>query len=193
MEESRNDVPSQHEWHDALMDEYGLEMTKLAYTYVKSWPTAQDVVQDVFVKVYHQYERREALYSMKAWLIRLTINQSKDYLKSSWFRRVIRLESLQIEKTTKSAALDMEQQQFNEQLSQAVLALKQEYREVIFLFYYEELTVPEISEILNVKEPTLHSRLRRAKSVLQEQLKGCLLYTSPSPRDQRGSRMPSSA
>lgn len=172
MEESRNDVPSQHEWHDALMDEYGLEMTKLAYTYVKSWPTAQDVVQDVFVKVYHQYERREALYSMKAWLIRLTINQSKDYLKSSWFRRVIRLESLQIEKTTKSAALDMEQQQFNEQLSQAVLALKQEYREVIFLFYYEELTVPEISKILNVKEPTLHSRLRRAKSVLQEKLKG---------------------
>ena len=172
MEESRNDVPSQHEWHDALMDEYGLEMTKLAYTYVKSWSTAQDVVQDVFVKVYPQYESREKIYSMKAWLIRLTINQSKDYLKSSWFRRVTGLESSKTETTTKSLDMVVEQQQFNEQLSLAVLALKQEYREVIFLFYYEELTVPEISEILNVKEPTLHSRLRRAKSVLQEKLKG---------------------
>ncbi len=172
MEESRNDVPSQHKWHDALMDEYGLEMTKLAYTYVKSWSTAQDVVQDVFVKVYPQYESREKIYSMKAWLIRLTINQSKDYLKSSWFRRVTGLESSKTEKTTISLDLVMEQQQFNEQLSLAVLALKQEYREIIFLFYYEELTVPEISEILNVKEPTLHSRLRRAKSVLQEKLKG---------------------
>lgn len=172
MEESRDDVPAQHEWHDALMDEYGLEMTKLAYTYVKSWSTAQDVVQDVFVKVYPQYESRVKIYSMKAWLIRLTINQSKDYLKSSWFRRVTGLESSKTETTTKSLDMVIEQQQFNEQLSQAVLALKQEYREVIFLFYYEELTVPEISEILNVKEPTLHSRLRRAKSVLQEKLKG---------------------
>lgn len=158
----------QHEWHDALMDTYGLEMTKLAYTYVKNWSTAQDVVQDVFVKAYHQYDQREKLHSVKGWLIRLTINQAKDYLKSTWFRRVIGHGAQQPSLTTPSH----EKSSFPSELSDAVMKLKQEYREVIFLFYYEDLTMREISEVLKVKEATLHTRLRRAKMLLHTELKG---------------------
>lgn len=162
----------QHDWHDDLMDTYGLEMTKLAYTYVKSWSSAEDVVQDVFLKVYHHYDQREKVHSMKGWLIRLTINQAKDYLKSSWFKRVIGLSTDHTKRGGNSVEQHVESLSSNAQLSEAVLNLKQEYREVIFLFYYEELTVREISEILKVKEATLHTRLRRAKAMLQDQLKG---------------------
>ncbi|MBM7706844.1 RNA polymerase sigma-70 factor (ECF subfamily) [Chryseomicrobium aureum] len=172
LRQTKEATHQQHLWHDDLMDTYGLEMTKLAYTYVKNWSTAQDVVQDVFVKAYHYYSKREKLHSVRGWLIRLTINQSKDYLKSSWFRRVTGLDSKHSTETTQSAEDMLTTSSSNAQLSQAVLALKQGYREVIFLYYYEELTVREMSEVLKVKEATLHTRLRRAKMELHHQLKG---------------------
>lgn len=159
----------QHDWHDALMDTYGLEMTKLAYTYVKSWSTAQDIVQDVFVKAYHHFDQREKLHSVKGWLIRLTINQAKDYLKSTWFRRVI---GHRAEQTVQPPHVHEDSASFLSELSEAVMKLKQEYREVIFLFYYEDLTVRDMSDVLKVKEATLHSRLRRAKMILHNELKG---------------------
>jgi len=172
LRQSKEQTHQQHLWHDALMDTYGAEMTKLAYTYVKNWSTAQDIVQDVFVKAYHQYDKREKLHSVKGWLIRLTINQSKDYLRSSWFRRVIGLDNKNMTETTTSPEEILSTTSSNAELSQAVLGLKQEYREVIFLYYYEELTVREMSEVLKVKEATLHTRLRRAKMQLHDHLKG---------------------
>jgi len=77
------------EWLTHLMNEYGDRLTKLAYTYVKDVGKAQEIVQDVFITCYEQYEKVRHIEKIKPWLYRVTINRAKDVLRSSWVKRVL--------------------------------------------------------------------------------------------------------
>ncbi|WP_078381572.1 sigma factor [Sutcliffiella halmapala] len=64
-------------WLELMMDEYGERLTKLAYNYVKEWKLAEDIVQDVFIWCYKNYETRVEIKSFKSWIYRLVINKSR--------------------------------------------------------------------------------------------------------------------
>ena len=164
----------QDEWLEQLMDQYGNKLTNLAFSYLKDWGRAQEVVQDVFVTCYHRSHQLEEIRSIEAWLYRITINRCKDVLKSSWFKRVIvgsRLfQFLQSKEPTPQE--HMLQNSEDEQLAQCVLELPLTYREVILLYYYEDLTVPEISELLDINQNTLRTHLKRGREKLAQLLEG---------------------
>lgn len=130
---------------------------RLAMTYLKNTHDAEDVTQDVFVKLYkHKKEFSIAEYE-KAWLIRVTINASKDVLKSAWLKRNIPImEDIPFEQKEES------------DLFYAVHRLDYKYRIVIHLYYYEDYSIKEISKILRIKETTIQTRLQRARKQLEE-------------------------
>ncbi|QFT87498.1 ECF RNA polymerase sigma factor SigW [Bacillus sp. THAF10] len=154
------------------MEEYGERLTGLSYNYVKDWKQAEDIVQDVFVQCYQNYEKSVAVASIKAWLYRIAINKSKDLLKSAGFKRVIRDSNLFAFFTSweLSPEKDLLKRSEEEFLSRSVLLLPIKYREVITLYYYEECSIEEISALLGTNQNTIKTRLNRGREKLKKMM-----------------------
>lgn len=155
-----------------IMHTYGDYMLRLSYLYVKDWVTAEDIVQDVFIKFFetqHQFEERATL---KTYLAKITINRCHDYLRSWKSRKQLISNYLLKQIHAEKPSIDSEMLQRLEKLDIAknVLQLSVKYREVIILFYYEELTTAAIGELLNLSENTIKTRLRRAREMLKLRL-----------------------
>lgn len=156
---------------ETMMITYGDQLTRLAYSYVRDKEIAKDLVQDVFIKSYINWEKFRHESSVKTWLYRITINTAKDYLKS-WSYRKLKVSEL-YQFNTKSNASSEDEALHNwekNNVKHTVFDLPTKYREVIFLYYYEEFTIKEISELMNIPMSTVKTRLGRGKSKLKEKL-----------------------
>lgn len=165
-------VEDQDQWLDTLMDLYGEPLTNLAYTYTRDWGKSQEIVQDVFITCYRDFQKRHTIRNYKAWIYKITINRSKDFYKTFWFKRVFLYENLLGEASPISKVENLLIQNENDvQLTESVLNLKEKYRIVILLYYYEELGVKEIATILSKSENTIKTRLKRGREQLKKILK----------------------
>lgn len=149
----------------ALVEQYGDEMLRLAMLYLGSREQAEDAVQDSFIKIFRS-GREDGVG--KSFVMRVLVNTCKDYLKSGWSRRVELTEQLPEAESSIGCPLQNE----TGALRCAILALPLRYREVIFLRYYEGLTVNEIARVLHAPQPTVSVRLRRACAMLEKRLEG---------------------
>lgn len=152
-----------------VMQEHMDYLLKIAYLYVKEWPAAEDIVQEVFLAFYQKFEQFEERASLKTYLGRMTINRCKDYLKSWRYRTHILTNSFKIP-SKKSRNRIVENDEKSE-LAEYVLELPLKYREVIIHYYFEELSVLEISQLLTISDNTIKTRLRKARALLKEKLK----------------------
>ncbi len=151
------------EYKNSIIEKYFNMIYKLAIAETKDVHTAEDVTSDVFLKFMQTNKAFESEEHIKAWLLRVTINTSKSFFSSSWFKKTVPLEE-----TLEAAEIPEEESE----VYLAVMKLPEKYRTVIHLFYYEELTVREISEVINSNESTVKSQLSRARAMLKEILKG---------------------
>jgi RNA polymerase sigma-70 factor, ECF subfamily len=163
---------SQEEWLIQIMDMYEDKVIRLAYTYVKDRKLAEDLAQEVFVKCFVYKDKFRSESSVKTWVYAITVNICKDYLRSGWKKYIHVIDRLG--KSKQSSALTPEltivQKSEHEALADEVLKLPLKYREVILLFYYKELSVNEISQILHKKEPTIRTLLQRGREMLRRKL-----------------------
>jgi len=161
---------------EEIMGLYGHEIKRLIFTYVKNQADTDDVSQEVFVTVYKKLHTFKGNSSLKSWLYAIAINKSKDYLRS-WNLRNLNLrkrltesfmrKSLKEESSEELLLKDKE----SKALIQTIMELPLKYREVIILYYFKDLSTKEIAEILQVKDPTVRTRLRRARSRLKETIR----------------------
>ncbi|HNX15365.1 MAG TPA: sigma-70 family RNA polymerase sigma factor [Oscillospiraceae bacterium] len=140
---------------------YSDNLRRLAFTYVKSVHSAEDIVQDVFLTYLQKAPEFESAEHEKAWLLRVTINKSRNMLKTGWFRS-------RFELTEEAAYLPPEQSQVLE----AVMALAEKYRLPIHLYYYEGYSIEEIAKLLDTNPATVGTRLARARGLLKQSLGG---------------------
>ncbi|GGA60290.1 sigma-70 family RNA polymerase sigma factor [Ornithinibacillus halotolerans] len=156
-----------------IMKEYGNELVRLAFSYVKDVEIAKDLVQNSFIKCYNHLESFRHDAQMKTWLYRITINECKDYLKSWNYKKVLVKDF--INETTKSIFPSTEkvvmENMKNELIKDTIFSLPKIYREVVYLYYYESLKVEEIASVLDISINTVKTRLRRAKQRLEPMLK----------------------
>lgn len=144
-----------------ITEKYFDMVYKLALSQTKDKVHADDVVQEVFLRLIKGSYDFESEEHAKAWLIRVTLNCSKNVFSNSWFKKTVPLsEEIVFESEEKS------------DVYYAVLKLPQKYRAVIHLFYYEGFSVAEIAEILKSKQSTVKSQLHRGRELLKENLKG---------------------
>ncbi len=152
---------------EATLDVYGNMILRLAYSCLKSRDDAEDVLQDVMVKLLELNPKFESSEHEKAWLIRVTINLCRNRLRSPWRRHRELDESI-------STGLGAEWDKgLGEQSAvlEAVMSLPEKYREVIHLFYYEDYSVAQIGQILKKNESTVRSLLYRARKQLKDLMK----------------------
>jgi RNA polymerase sigma-70 factor (ECF subfamily) len=158
---------------ESLIRDYGNDILRVAYMYVKDKDVAQDIFQEVFVKVSQKIDTFRGASSIKTWLIRITINTSKDYLKSAWTRRVFPIsEHHESTLTAKDLISKVEDKETNKTVRAAVMDLPGKHKDVILMFYFLDMSIKEIAQALNIKEGTAKSRLSRAKIKLKEKLEG---------------------
>lgn len=123
---------------------------------------ADDAVQEVFLRLFRRKEPFEGEEHLRRWLLRVTVNCCRDVLKSPWRKRRVSWEEL-----PETPVFDRPEQAA---LYREVMALPEKYRTVLNLFYYEELSVREIGELLGVGDSTVTTRLARARRRLKERL-----------------------
>ncbi|WP_233569597.1 sigma-70 family RNA polymerase sigma factor [Planomicrobium sp. Y74] len=166
------EITDTEQWLVNIMDTYGDRLTKLAYSYIKDWGTAQEVVQDVFLTCYKKRESCEEMDYFKAWIYQITINRCKDVLRTAWVKRVVVNNSLFqfINAQDRTPEQESVRQQSNNKLVENILSLPLKYRETILLYYYEELSVQEISDLLKMKANTIKTRLKRGREMLGDTL-----------------------
>jgi len=159
---------------DQLMDHYGQSILQLAFSYVGNRELAEDLTQEVFVKCYQKLDQYQKKSSLKTWLWRIAVNHCKDYLRS-WHHNHVVISEERV-KDTASREKEVENQVIqrdeDEQLAKMVLRLPDTYREVIYLYYFEELSIKEISHLTGVNANTIKTRLKRAKEILKNSLEG---------------------
>lgn len=149
-----------------VFDLFKNDIYRLSYSYTKSFAEADDITQNVFIKLYnHQEILEKDIDEIKKWLIKVTINESKTFLKSLWRKRVVLFDSNENDKT------EGQVYEKNESILDEILKLPKKYRTVIFLYYYEDYKIKEIKEILNISETNIQSILLRARKKLKEMLK----------------------
>lgn len=148
-----------------VLDKYSRMLIKLAFTYVKNTADAEDITQDVFVSLIKKGCGFENEEHEKAWLIRVTINNCKNHLKSSWNKLKVPLEEdISYLPKEDSDVLGM------------VLNLPTKYRTVIHLYYYEDYSINEIAAILRKNPATIGTWLARGRNLLKSKLIGGFEY-----------------
>lgn len=156
-----------------LMTAYANELTNLAFSYIHDWGTAEDIVQDVFVKCFKKMTSFRGDSTYKTWLYRITINRCKDVMKS-WAYRNVNLQAQESMFTLSSQEATPEEDVFQrseqQELAQVVFQLPVKYREVILLHYYYDLKIDEISQMLKKNDKTVRTRLHRARKLLKQKL-----------------------
>lgn len=156
----------------ALMDDYGQDVMRLSFSYVKNHAVAEELTQEIFIKVYEKLDTYKRKSSLKTWLWRIAINHCKDYLKSWHYRKVLLAEKISLEKRGTSESTEDEVIQRNEDalLAEEVLHLPVKYREVIHLHYFMDMSIREIEQVIGINQNTIKTRLKRAKELLKDRL-----------------------
>ena len=143
---------------------YSDMIRRICLLHLKNHADTEDVFQEVFLKYVLRGAVFESVEHKRAWLIRVTVNACKDLLKSLFRRKTVSLEVLSEE----AASISSEQHATLE----AVLALPEKYKDVIYLHYYEGYNAREIGRILKKKENTVYSLLSRGRELLRQELGG---------------------
>ena len=154
-----------------LMDTYGGMLFSLCRMMLRDHHRAQDAVQETFIKAYNHLDHLPLIRNEKAWLIRISINICRDTMRSAWLRHVIR--SIDISELPEAAAPQVDEPSASPLLD-AVQNLPSKEREVLLLFYWQNMPPEEIAATLHISRATVYRRLERARSTLKITLEGGL-------------------
>lgn len=154
---------------EQVMITYGTDLSILAYSYVKDASTAKDIVQSVFIKCYKHLPKFRGEAALKTWIYRITINQCKDHLQSAYIRRLKFWEAGPVLEPHSECNTEeiVFRKNTNEQVKRIVFELPAKYREVVFLHYFQDFSVEDISAMLNIPANTVKTRLRRGRDKLK--------------------------
>lgn len=141
---------------------YHTTIYRLALSYVRNTAEAEDICQEAFIKLVENKSDFASPENRKAWLIRVTVNLSKNFLKSARFTRTAELDD---------NIRDSVPEEY-EELYDAVMALPIKYRSIVHLYYYEGYSVKETADILKISESAVTTRMARARKLLKGLLLG---------------------
>ena len=148
---------------EAIITKYHSSLISLAYSYMYDSFYAEDIVQDSFIKLYRTCKRFESEEHIKNWLIKVTINGCLNALKRKSKEPLIETEL--INNFPDSSEDDKEK---NEDIYSCICSLKDEYKTIIILYYYDNYNLKEIANILKISESNASSRLVRARIKLKK-------------------------
>ncbi len=154
---------SNQEIQEAI-ERYADMVRRICMLHLKNHADTEDIFQTVFLKYALCDKAFQSAEHEKAWLIRVSINACRDLLRNFFRSRVVSLEQV----LDQPAELPQE----HREVLEAVLALPVNYRNVIYLRYYEGYTAAQIGEILGKNVHTVYTLLNRSRGMLRKKLGG---------------------
>lgn len=162
----RVDPGDDKELLNELMTAYGKEVWNYAFSITRKWDLADDITQEVFIKVFRNMHafRRDA--SVKTWLLTIARNTAIDFKRSAFLRKVTLMDAYEDYGHRQSAEKESMEKLAANDLWKLVLQLPIKYREVMILFAHHQLSLKEIALMLDVSEGTVKSRMFHARKKL---------------------------
>lgn len=146
---------------NSAYDLYADMLYKIAFLHTADKDESEDILQEVFIKLLYKSPTFKSSEHKKAWLIKTTVNQCKDFLKSSR-RKVLPLnDEILVEEPFDERKLDVRNK---------LLKLDAKYKTVLFLYYYEDYTVEMIAATLSLSKSNVKMRLKRGRELLKNEL-----------------------
>ena len=152
---------SKEKYLENMIEKYSDVVYRLALTRTNTKENSEDVYQEVFLRLARKMPKFENEEHEKAWIIRVTINCSKNLVNSSFLKNTTEMKEEIVFETKE-----------RHDIYYAVQELPIKYRTIIYLFYYEGYKINEISKILKINENTIKARLSRAREKLKEKIEG---------------------
>lgn len=151
---------------EAKYNLYSQELMNICYGYTRNRDDSLDIIQNVFLKLFNNRKIFSSQFDEKYWLIRVTINECKDLL-----RKKSRLVYLDEDTINLIPNENNDEETYDlHLLSQKVAKLNEKYRVVVILFYYDSLSIKEISQTLKISESAVKKRLERARNLLRKEM-----------------------
>lgn len=147
---------------ESAIECFSTDVFRMAYARTGNKSDAEDITQDTFIKYMKEVKPFVDENHVKAWLLRVAINSSKNLVNSAWHRKNTSIDAADL------MSLEIED---HSEVYEAVLRLPEKYRVVVHLYYYEGYSVEEIAGMLSAKESTVKSWMRRARMKLKDILK----------------------
>lgn len=155
-----------------LMLLYGDYLLRTTYLLLKDKETCEEVVQDSFITAYEKIKQLEDPTKLKSWLTSIAVNRCRMQMRKwSWKNVFLNLEwfqHTQEDETVEGPEIHFLHNLENQILSSKIQQLDYKYREVIILFYFNELKISEIAALLKSTEGTVKSRLNRGRILLKQ-------------------------
>ena len=149
-----------------LIEEYGNKLLRTCYLILNDREEAEDVVQETFIKVFNKIDTFKEKSGLYTWIYAIALNLSRDRMRIKQDMLELKDEWIGNDDVESHVEINIDR----EQLRKEIFEMNSLYREVLVLFYFEELSIKEISNLLNEKEGTIKSKLSRGRNMLKESL-----------------------
>ncbi len=157
--------PDTPECFEQIVSEYQTQLRRLCCVLLKDVHLAEDAVQETFLKAYRSMGEFRKESGERTWLTRIAVNTRRDLLRSRWFRHIDR--SVQIEDLPEPETPAGPE---DTGLYETILGLTVKQREVVLLYFYQNMTMQEISDILQISVSNVSRRLESARKTLRKKL-----------------------
>lgn len=172
------DKPTQFE---AIVTEYQRDLVNFHYRFTNNRMEAEDLAQDTFIKAYKKFHTLQNPGKLKSWLFQIARNTVIDFFRKNKNREVA-VKGQIMENFAQTTTADFQEKmsslEVSKELERCIDRLVKEDRAIIKLLYYDGFSYKEISELLNINQNTLKSRLHRARKILLE-----AIQANPALRD----------
>lgn len=154
---------------EQVIRQYSPMVWRIAITRTQSQSDAEDIFQEVFLKLVMNEKPFETEENRKAWLIRVTINCCNSHFVTPWHKNVTSMDDVMLSQVAdETGAYEIPEE--GPDIYAQVLKLPQNMRDVILLYYYEDMSIREISQVLQTSEANIKKRLSRARQKLKLEL-----------------------
>lgn len=150
---------------ERLMKEYGDAVLRMCYLSLKDYHLAEDAAQETFIKAMKSYDSFKHESSEKTWLTRIAINCCKNIMRTRWFQIAQNNSENYLRKDSNNLIDDFLEK---DSMSKAIMKLNVNDRTIIVLYYYQELSIKEISVIIGKTENATIQHLSRARGKLKK-------------------------
>jgi len=156
-----------------LMERYQQQVFRTVMGFVHSKEDAEDITQEIFIRVYQSLNTFQGESELSTWLYRITVNMSLNFLRSNRKKRLMQsLEALfTLRSEDKTPLEELESTERDRRIRQAIDSLPERQRLAFILSRYEELPQKKIAAVMNRSEGTVEQLLQRAKENLRKKLK----------------------
>lgn len=160
---------AEHEIEEIITN-FGNELRYVAFQYVRNWVVVDDIMQEVYLKIFLKFDSFREESKLKSWLYRITRNQCIDYLRSKVVKATVLVDEMEDLRYSTNEVVENEvlEKFDNERLREHINSLPKDYKQTLSLYYFDDYTYNEICQQLSKDISFVKNKLFRGKRMLKQ-------------------------